>query len=63
MNISLSDQNCLSRYRSNPSIGQTGPDGQNIPGHRDLLINENAFCGRQYLITLTIRLSFHISIY
>ena len=36
MNIKLPDQNCL----TNASMGQTGPDNQNIPGHRDLLINE-----------------------
>ena len=40
MNINLSDQNCLTKYRSNASMGQTGPNGQTIHGQRDLLINE-----------------------
>ena len=43
MNINLSDQNCLTRYRTNPSMGRSDPDGPNILGHRDLLINEKAF--------------------
>ena len=38
--ISLPDQNCLARFHSNPMMGRTSPDGQNIPGNRDLLINE-----------------------
>ena len=59
MNINLSDQNCL----TNASMGRTGPDNQNIPGHRDLLINEKIVCVitniftflRQYIkITLTL---------
>ena len=42
--IHLSEQNCLTRYRLSPSLGRTGLNGQNIRGHRDLLINEeNAF--------------------
>ena len=50
MHIYLSNQNCLTRYRPNSSMDRTGPDGQNIPGHRDLLINEEkAFCERQNL--------------
>ena len=40
MNINLSDQNFLARYHSNPMMGRTSSDGQNIPGNRDLLINE-----------------------
>ena len=32
-----------------PSMGYIGPDGQNIPDHRELLIREKAFCERQYL--------------
>ena len=36
---------CLTRYGSNPSMGGTSPDSQNIPVHRDFLINEEkAFC-------------------
>ena len=35
MNINLSDQNCLTRYRSNPLSGWS-----DIPGQRGLLINE-----------------------
>ena len=34
--INFSDQNCLTRYRSNALTGETGPDGQNIPGHTDV---------------------------
>ena len=32
--------NFVTRYRSNASMGPTGHGGQNIPGTRDLLINE-----------------------
>ena len=31
--------------------GETGPDGQNIFGHTDVLIND-IFCERQYLYVL-----------
>ena len=31
--------------------GETGPDGQNIFGHTDVLIND-IFCERQYLLVL-----------
>ena len=31
--------------------GETGPDGQNIFGHTDVLINDN-FCERQYSYVL-----------
>ena len=40
MNINSSGQKCLTRYRSNALTVQTGPDGQNIPRHTDVLINE-----------------------
>ena len=40
MNINFSDQNSLTRYRSNALTVQTGPDGQNIPRHTAVLINE-----------------------
>ena len=33
----MSDQNCLTRYEP---MCRTGPNGQNIPDHGDLLINE-----------------------
>ena len=42
MNDNLSNQNCLTRYRWNPSKSRTGPEGQNIPGQRDLLMSEKA---------------------
>ena len=44
MNINFSVQKCLTSYRSNALIVQTGPDGQNIPGHTDVLINEKYIC-------------------
>ena len=51
--IHMSDQNCLTKYESNPSISRTGPNGQNIPDQGDLLINEEkAFCERQYIYVL-----------
>ena len=34
-------------------MGETGPDGQNIFGHTDVLINEKYFCERQYLYDLS----------
>ena len=40
MNITFSDQNCLTRYNSNAWRGETGPDGQHIPTNIDLLIND-----------------------
>ena len=36
----FSDQNCLTRYYSNVLRGETGPDGQNIFVHTDVLIND-----------------------
>ena len=30
MNINLSDQNCQTLYRFNPSMSRTGRDGQNF---------------------------------
>ena len=30
----------LTGYHSNPSMGQTGPDSQNILSHRELLIKD-----------------------
>ena len=34
-------------------MGRTGPDGQNIPGQKDVLMNEErVFCERQYLYIL-----------
>ena len=38
MNITFSDQNCLTRCNSNRLTGDTGPHGQNIPCHKDVLI-------------------------
>ena len=40
MNINFSDQNCLIRYNSSALRGETGPDGQYILGHTDVLIND-----------------------
>ena len=37
--------------RQNALSGETGPDGQNIFGHTDTLIND-IFCERQYLYVL-----------
>ena len=39
LNINFSDQNCLTRYNSE----RIGPDGQNIIGHTDVLINDKYF--------------------
>ena len=35
-----SDQNCLTRSNWNALRGETGPDGQYILGHTDVLIND-----------------------
>ena len=43
MNINIFDQNCLTRYNSNALRGETGPGGQNILGHTDVLINVSMF--------------------
>ena len=40
MNINFSDQNCLTRYNSERIEGETGPEGQNIFGHTDVVIND-----------------------
>ena len=40
MIIIFADQNFLRRYRSNALTAQTGPAGENIPRHTDVLINE-----------------------
>ena len=40
MNINFSDQNCLTSITRNALRGETGPDGQNIFGHTDVLIND-----------------------
>ena len=39
-NINFSDQNCLTSITQNAFSGETGPDGQNIFGHIDVLIND-----------------------
>ena len=31
-------------------MGRTGPDGQNIPGQKELLINEKALCNVCYTL-------------
>ena len=51
MNINFSDQNCLTSITRNALRDETGPDGQNIFGHTDVLINY-IFCERQYLVVL-----------
>ena len=38
--INFFDLNCMTRYHSNAMAGPSGPDGQNIPCHSVLLINE-----------------------
>ena len=46
--MTKNDQNCLTRYRSKISMGATGPKGQNIPVHNDVVtLEEKAFCERQ----------------
>ena len=54
MNINFSDQNCLTSITQNLLRGETGPDGQNIFGHTDVLINVFFVfdCERQYLYVL-----------
>ena len=50
MNIYFSDQNCLTRYNWNALRDETGPDGQYILGHTNVLINDkHVFCECQYL--------------
>ena len=51
MNINFSDQNCLMRYNSNVFRGETGPDGQNIFGHTDALINDKYVFANAYTCT------------
>ena len=51
MNINFSDQNCLTSITRNPLRRETRPEGQNIFGHTDVLIND-IFCERQYLYVL-----------
>ena len=48
MNITFSNQNCLTRNNSNALTGETGLDSQNIPAHiTDVLTNEKyVFCER-----------------
>ena len=43
MNINFSDQNCLTSITGNALRVGTGPDGQNIFGHTDVLINDIFF--------------------
>ena len=43
MNINFSVQNCLTRYNTERIEGETGPDGQNIFGPTDVLINDKYF--------------------
>ena len=41
MNINVfSEQNCLTRYNSNPLRGENGRDGKYILGHTDVLIKD-----------------------
>ena len=40
MNINFSDQKCLTSITRIALRGETGPDGQNIFGHTDVLIND-----------------------
>ena len=40
MNINFSEQNCLTMYNWNALRGETGPRGQYIRGHTDMLIND-----------------------
>ena len=44
-------QNCLTSITRNPLKSETRPEGQNIFGHTDVLIND-IFCERQYLYVL-----------
>ena len=42
----------VKEYNSDALRGETGPDGQNIFGHTDVLINDLFFCERQYCYVL-----------
>ena len=57
MSINFPDQNYLTSITQNALRGETGPDGQNIFGHTDVLINDNFFVNAN-TCTLEITLTF-----
>ena len=58
MNINFSDQNCLTRYNSNVLRRETGPDGQHIFGHTDVLLNDTHVFVNANTCTFKITLTF-----